>query len=70
MDKKFSENPYNVKNKYITTEVIIDIMNKLNINDYKINNIEIYQRAFVHKSYTKPGFCFFLVSIDFLLMFY
>lgn len=53
MEKKFSENPYNVKNKYITTEVIIDIMNKLNISDYKINNLEIYQRAFVHKSYIK-----------------
>ena len=53
MDKKFSENPYNVKNKNISIKIIIDIMNKLNINDYKINNIEIYQRAFIHKSYTK-----------------
>lgn len=52
MDKKFSENPYNKKNKHICVKDIIDIMNKLNINDFNINNLEYYQTAFVHKSYT------------------
>lgn len=53
MDKKFSEDPYNDKNKFISIEIIVDIMHKLNISDYKINDLSKYQKAFVHKSYTK-----------------
>jgi len=53
MDKKFSENPYNNNNKLITPKDIIDIMNKLNINDFIIDDIIIYQNSFVHTSYTK-----------------
>lgn len=53
MDKKFSENPYNKKNKLILIKDILDIMIKLNIKDFNINNISLYQTAFIHKSYTK-----------------
>ena len=53
MDKKFSENPYNKNNRCISDKDIIDIMIKLNINDYKVENLNYYQTAFVHKSYTK-----------------
>jgi ribonuclease III len=52
MDNRFSENPYNLKNKLILSQDIIDVMNKLNINEYKINNLSIYQTAYVHTSYT------------------
>ena len=38
MEKKFSANPYNKNNILVTSNHIIDIMNKLNINDYKISN--------------------------------
>lgn len=53
MEKKFSENPYNKNNKCISHKDIIDIMIKLNINDFKVDNLNYYQTAFVHKSYTK-----------------
>lgn len=54
MDKeKFTANPYNKNNKLIECSDIINIMNKHNINNLKINNINIYQTAFVHKSYCK-----------------
>ena len=48
---KFKANPYNPSNKLILSEDIINIMEKLNINDFKINNLSLYQTAFVHKSY-------------------
>ena len=48
---KFKANPYNPSNKLILSEDIINIMKKLNINDFKINNLSLYQTAFVHKSY-------------------
>jgi len=44
-------NPYNKNNKLITENDIINIMETLNINDLKINNILLYQRSFIHKSY-------------------
>ena len=50
---KFKENPYNSKNKLILDTDIINIMKTLNINDFKINNIYLYQTAFIHKSYCK-----------------
>jgi len=51
MDKKFSADPYNKNNKLINAQDIIDIMNSLNINDFKINDISIYQVSLIHKSY-------------------
>ena len=44
-------NPYNQNNKLVTENDIINIMETLNINDFKINNILLYQRSFVHTSY-------------------
>ena len=44
-------NPYNQHNKLINQNDIVNIMETLNINDFKINDILLYQRSFVHKSY-------------------
>jgi ribonuclease-3 len=49
----FKKDPYNPKNKLITQNDIINIMKLLNINDFKINDIQYYQTAFIHKSYCK-----------------
>jgi ribonuclease-3 len=46
-DKK---NPYNFNNKLITKEFIESVINNYDI--YNINNLEIYQQAFTHKSYS------------------
>ena len=48
---KFKSNPYNKNNKLISSFDIINIMGTLNINNYKINDIRLYQNAFFHKSY-------------------
>ena len=44
-------NPYNSLNKLINENDIINVMETLNINDFKINNILLYQTSFIHKSY-------------------
>ena len=49
--EKFKANPFNPSNKLIQSNDIINIMKKLNINDFKIKNLSLYQTAFVHKSY-------------------
>lgn len=49
--EKFKANPYNPSNKLISEKDIINIMQSLNINDFKINNLSFYQTAFIHKSY-------------------
>ena len=46
-------NPYNLNNKLITQTDIVNIMETLNINDFKVNNILLYQTSFIHKSYCK-----------------
>ena len=46
-------NPYNQNNKLITQNDIVNIMETLNINDFKVNNILLYKTSFVHKSYCK-----------------
>ena len=53
MENKFSANPYNFNNKLISVNDIINIMKKLNINDFMTENIQLYQTAFIHKSYCK-----------------
>ena len=53
MENKFSANPYNFNNKLISVNDIINIMKKLNINDFMTDNIQLYQTAFIHKSYCK-----------------
>jgi len=48
---KFKADPYNPQNKLISANDIQDIMKNLDIHDLTINNLDLYQRAFVHKSY-------------------
>jgi len=43
-------NPYNEKNIEISEENIKSLLEKFNIF-YKINNIELFKRAFIHRSY-------------------
>jgi len=44
-------NPFNQSNKLISQNDITNIMETLNINDFKINNVLLYQTSFIHKSY-------------------
>ena len=50
-DSKFKANPYNFNNRLITSNDVINIMKSLNINDFKVNNLQLYQLSFIHKSY-------------------
>ena len=52
-DLKFKANPYNTNNILIKQDDILNIMKSLNIHDFNFNNLSLYQRAFIHKSYTK-----------------
>ena len=52
-ENKFKADPYNFNNILITENDILNIMKSLNIQDFKLTNIEYYQRAFIHKSYCK-----------------
>jgi dsRNA-specific ribonuclease len=45
-------NPYNERNKEITESEVCDILKKYGVPD-KVHNINLYKRAFVHKSYCK-----------------
>ena len=45
-------NPFNLNNKLITEEEVYEILREYEIEE-KITNLELYQRAFVHKSYIK-----------------
>ena len=47
-------NPYNENNKEISIKTVKHILNTFNVY-YDIKNIELFQRAFVHKSYVKPA---------------
>ena len=46
-------NPFNSKNKIITEKCIIEILTQYNVYN-KINDLELYQRAFTHRSYVSP----------------
>ena len=50
-NQKFKADPYNFSNKLITKPDVIDILKKVNMNDFTPNNIKLYQEAFVHSSY-------------------
>ena len=52
-DTKFKADPYNFNNNLISSNDITNIMNSLNINDFKPNNLDLYQTSFIHKSYCK-----------------
>ena len=45
-------NPYNERNTEITEDEVCDILKKYGVPD-KVHNINLYKRAFVHKSYCK-----------------
>ena len=45
-------NPYNFNNKLISEKEVLQILSKYEI-EANINGLDIYQRAFVHKSYSK-----------------
>ena len=45
------KNPYNFNNKLLTNEFIISIFKKYGIH-YKLNDLNKYQNAFIHKSYS------------------
>ena len=47
------ETPYNENNKWITEEYILNIMKDYKVLNFKINNINFYKNAFIHKSYLK-----------------
>jgi ribonuclease-3 len=66
MDPKFKSNPYNSFNSEIDEITILNILKNHNIQDYQINNLPLFQKAFVHnsycfmqeyKEYTKPDNC-------------
>ena len=44
--------PFNPANREITLSEVQSILNKYGISA-KVNNLALYQRAFVHRSYTK-----------------
>ena len=44
--------PYNSKNNEITENAVCDILKKYGVPD-KVHNLNLYKRAFVHKSYCK-----------------
>lgn len=46
-------NPYNDNNKEITHHIIKKILSQYGVF-YNINDIEIFRRSFIHKSYVKP----------------
>ena len=73
-ETKFKANPYNSKNKLITRENILSIMKSLRIHDMTITNLDLYQRAFIHKSYcemkdyeeySRPDDCLDLFKISY-----
>ena len=45
-------NPFNPKNKEITLSDVQSILRQYGVNA-KVHNLELYKRAFIHKSYTK-----------------
>ena len=73
-ENKFKADPYNPNNKLITKDDILNIMKSLNIQDFTISNLDLYQRAFIHKSYcemkdyeeyNKPDNCLELFNISY-----
>jgi len=49
----FNANPYNPSNKLITSDEIVKLMSSLDIHDFTIRKLHLYQMAFTHKSYCK-----------------
>ena len=53
-DVKVVVNPYNFNNKMLQETDITDILTKYEIED-SIVNLAIYQKAFIHKSYSRKS---------------
>jgi len=51
MDNRFKSDPYNNINKLITSDEVLNILNKHDIQDYHIKDLSLFQKAFVHSSY-------------------
>jgi len=51
-NEKLVFNPYNPNNKEISVNIVESILQKYGINS-KVHNINLYKRAFIHKSYVK-----------------
>jgi ribonuclease-3 len=49
---KFKSDPYNSSNCYIQASDVLNVMKSLGLS-CKINDLSVYQKAFVHKSYTE-----------------
>ena len=50
-NSKFKSNPFNSNNSLISFDQIMNIMKSVDIHNFKINNLSMYQTAFIHKSY-------------------
>lgn len=51
LSEKFSANPYNINNRLISSNEVVNLMKKLKIDNFTINNVSLYQTSFIHKSY-------------------
>ena len=49
---KFKSDPYNSSNCYIQASDVLNVMKSLGLS-CEINDLSVYQKAFVHKSYTE-----------------
>ena len=45
-------NPFNMNNKLITEDEVINLLERFGVED-EIDNLNIYQQSFIHKSYIK-----------------
>ena len=51
MEIKFKSNPYNSSNINITKSDVLNILKKLDIQDYNIKDLSLFQQSFIHNSY-------------------
>lgn len=51
MENKFKSDPYNSRNRKIQVDEILNLMKSLDI-EYQVNDLSLFQTAFIHKSYT------------------
>ena len=52
---KFKADPYNPNNKLITKDDILTIMKSLNIQDFKIHNLSLYQHSYNFRQLNQAG---------------
>ena len=49
--QKFKADPYNPSNHLLSIQDVLDILKRVDINDYQPKNLALYQQSMVHKSY-------------------